>query len=97
MNYNVKEADHSISTPYDSKDAVVPEVGDIIKITLLAGKEVTVICVNDNNNMSGGYKGDTCHNYCSLGRPNVSTCVHLPLRCRDDIMFKNIDEVLEAL
>ena len=97
MNYHVKEADHSVSTPYDSKDAVVPEVGDIIKITLLNGKELTVICVHDNNNMSGGYKGDTCNNYCCFGKPYVSKCVHLPLRCNDDIMFKSIDDVLEDL
>ena len=97
MNYHVKEADHSVKTPYDSKDAVIPEVGDIINITLLDGKELTVMCVQDNNSMSGGYKGDTCHNYCAVGNPYVSTCMHLPLKCNDDIMFKNIDEVLENL
>lgn len=97
MNYHVKEADHSISAPYDSKDAVIPEVGDIIKITLLNDKESTVVCMLDKNNMSGGYKGDTCHNYCALGRAYVSKCVHLPMKCRDDIMFKNIDDVLEDL
>lgn len=97
MNYNVKEVDHSISSPYNRKDAVVPEVGDIIKVTLLTGKESTVMCVQDTNTMSGGYKGDTCHEYCSLGKPYVSTCVHIPMKCREDIMFKNIDDVLENL
>ena len=97
MNYHIKEADHNISSPYDSKDAVIPEVGDIINTTLLNGKELTVICVHDNNTMSGGYKGDTCHNYCCFGRPYVFACIHLPLKCNDDIMFKNIDDVLENL
>lgn len=97
MNYHVNEAAHSVSAPYDSKDAVRPEVGDVIKITLRNGKESTVICMYDNNNMSGGYKGDTCHNYCCFGKPYASTCLYLPLKCRDDIMFKNIDDVLEDL
>lgn len=97
MNYHVKEADHSIHTPYDSKDAVVPEVGDIIKITLLDGKELTVVCVRDSNNLSGGYKGDTCQKYCALGSPHVAMCTHVPMKCRDDITFKNINEVLENL
>ena len=97
MKYHVKECEHSVSTPYNSINAVVPEVGDLIKITLLTGKELIVMCVQDGNNMIGGYKGDTCHNYCALCSPYVSTCTHLPLKCRDDIMFKKIDDVLEYL
>lgn len=97
MNYHVKEVAHSIRAPYDGKDAVIPKVGDVIKVTLLNGEESTVICIYYKNNMSGGCKGDTCHKYCSLGRPYVSTCTHLPLKCNDDIMFKNIDDVLEDL
>ena len=93
MIHNVKEAAHSVSAPYNNKDAVIPEVGDLINITLLDGKESTVLCMYDSNNMNGGYKGDTCRNHCYL----EYTCVHLPLKCRDDIMFKNIDEVLESL
>ena len=97
MNYHVKEVEHHMSDPFNRKDAVVPEVGDIIKITPLNGKELTVICVHDNNTMSGGYKGDTCQNYCCFGRSYVFMCMHLPIKCNDDIMFKNIDDVLEDL
>lgn len=97
MIHKVKEVDHGIKQPYNSKDSVKPKAGDIINITLLNGKESTVICVNDNNAMSGGYKGDTCKHYCALGRAYTPICVHLPLKCNDDIMFKNIDDVLENL
>ena len=98
MRYTIHEEDPEVNQPYKTPSSIEPQVGDLIEITLRNGSEMRVMCTADANNKNGGYKGDTCNQYCDLGRPVTDAlCLHLCMKCNDYIMFKEIDKIMENL
>ena len=89
MKYEIyEEIESNEHSPYERKNAAMPEPGDSIIVHRLSNHTIEVVCIKDTNE----YKQDTCLS-CPLGN---GLCLNIPMRCNKNIAFVDIN-VLEDL